>query len=433
MITLTPSSTIANSYRLNWSSQQTHIFDGLKQLVGQDDILLTDVTLACDGEYIQAHKLVLSLCSSFFKDLFQKNRADKSNTIIILGNVSPQNLRYLIQFMYQGKVDIPSKDVDSFLQAGNTLKIEGLMGGVGGHQEFDHSSSREEMSQNGNSASASGSSQSASERTSFVPPPAPASKKLAGVSLSRSDASSAIPNKKPRITDPVPGPSSSMHTLNVSTSPVIVGEPISLNVSSKQNQSSYSAEVEDRVRDPLESATHYNEELEADVEEGVDFNNLKTEPIQVYTANTYDDEDQSEMMHDEGSGEGDIEDFIGSVDQSFQISGLSAPIAVPGPSTSSVSIPGRSRGSLPGSVQRRPYHHQLIIGDRDSKRAPVYNYFDAAKGTPGVFFCRICARRVSSKGGTSNMLTHMRVNHPEECESGPLAGYVTIQTNYNRK
>lgn len=71
MITLAPSSTLPNTYSLNWNSQKSHIFEGLKNLVGQDDILLTDVTLACDGEYIQAHKLVLSLCSSFFKDLFK--------------------------------------------------------------------------------------------------------------------------------------------------------------------------------------------------------------------------------------------------------------------------------------------------------------------------------------------------------------------------
>lgn len=70
MITLTPSTAVANTYSLNWNYQQNHVLEGLKSLIGQDDVLLTDVTLACDGEYIHAHKLVLSLCSSFFKDLF---------------------------------------------------------------------------------------------------------------------------------------------------------------------------------------------------------------------------------------------------------------------------------------------------------------------------------------------------------------------------
>lgn len=37
--------------------------------------------------------------------------------------------------MYQGAVDIPSKDVDGFLQAGSLLKIEGLIGSATGRTE----------------------------------------------------------------------------------------------------------------------------------------------------------------------------------------------------------------------------------------------------------------------------------------------------------
>ncbi|ODN00972.1 Glucose dehydrogenase [FAD, quinone] [Orchesella cincta] len=388
--------TIANSYSLNWSSQQAHIFDGLRQLVGQDDLLLTDVTLACDGEYIQAHKLVLSLCSSFFKDLFQRNRADKSNTIIILGNVSAQNLRYLIRFMYQGKVDIPCTDVDSFFQAANMLRIEGLMGSVEEHHE--HSSTREESSQNGIPTTTAGSSHPASERTSYVPPPGPASKKLVGVSLSRTDTSSSIPIKKPRIADP--GPSSSI-TINASSSPVIVGEPVSLNASSKKDQSSYSPEVEDRVRDPLDNSALYSDELEADVEEGVDFNNLKTEPIQVYTATTYEDEDQSDMMHDEGGDEGDMGDFIGSVDPGpgyqNQISRLSAPVAGP-----SVAIPGRSRGNLP-----------VIL---DGQFFEIVETDDLGRVKARCLTCCGYSKNVLISGRfnpTSNFNTHLKRRHPE--------------------
>lgn len=70
MITLTPLPPTENSYNLSWDYQRNHLVEGLKSLFGQVDLPLTDVTLACDGEYIHAHKLVLSLCSSFFKDLF---------------------------------------------------------------------------------------------------------------------------------------------------------------------------------------------------------------------------------------------------------------------------------------------------------------------------------------------------------------------------
>lgn len=44
-----------------------------------------------------------------------------------MGNVSATNLKYILQFIYQGKVDIPSRDVHSFLQAGKMLEIGGLL------------------------------------------------------------------------------------------------------------------------------------------------------------------------------------------------------------------------------------------------------------------------------------------------------------------
>ncbi|CAL8108159.1 unnamed protein product [Orchesella dallaii] len=120
------------TFSFNWGSQQSHILDGLKTLaVGElNNVFLTDVTLACEGDYIEAHRLVLSLCSSFFKDLFNRNEriSEKANGIVILGNVTAKDLRYILQFMYQGEVQIPREDVESFLQAGEMLKVEGLVG-----------------------------------------------------------------------------------------------------------------------------------------------------------------------------------------------------------------------------------------------------------------------------------------------------------------
>ncbi|CAL8108149.1 unnamed protein product [Orchesella dallaii] len=124
-----------NTFNFSWGSQQSHILNGLKTLaVGEiSNVFLTDVTLACEGHYIEAHRLVLSLCSSFFKDLFNQNEriSDKANGIVILSHVSAVNLRYILQFMYQGSVQIPQEHVDGFLQTGSMLQVEGLMGATG--------------------------------------------------------------------------------------------------------------------------------------------------------------------------------------------------------------------------------------------------------------------------------------------------------------
>ncbi|ODM94944.1 Longitudinals lacking protein-like [Orchesella cincta] len=121
-----------NAFTFKWGSQQSHILEGLRSLaVGEiSNVFLTDVTLACEGEYIEAHRLVLSLCSSFFKDLFSQNEkiSDKANGIVILGHVSAKDLRYILQFMYQGAIELPQEDVNGFLEASNMLKVEGLVG-----------------------------------------------------------------------------------------------------------------------------------------------------------------------------------------------------------------------------------------------------------------------------------------------------------------
>ena len=62
------------SERLNysWAEFETFTSGTLTDLFFDKDFL--DVTLACDdGQQIKAHKVVLSSCSSFFKNILLKN------------------------------------------------------------------------------------------------------------------------------------------------------------------------------------------------------------------------------------------------------------------------------------------------------------------------------------------------------------------------
>lgn len=106
------------------------------------------------------------------------------------------------------------------------------------------------------------------------------------------------PNKKPRLNESGPPGSgilgSSRTVTDIDVPPIIVSQPVTLSTTQDQPSSS-------SVMDPLDDSEHYEGE-EGDVEEGIDFNNLKTEPIQVYSG--YEESDQSEMMHNESVGEG---------------------------------------------------------------------------------------------------------------------------------
>lgn len=54
---------------LRWNNFQANITSQFETL--RDDEDFTDVTIACEGQRLQAHKVVLSACSPFFKDLFK--------------------------------------------------------------------------------------------------------------------------------------------------------------------------------------------------------------------------------------------------------------------------------------------------------------------------------------------------------------------------
>ena len=91
----------------------------------RSDSHFTDVTLACgDGQQVLAHKIVLSSCSNFFRDVLVQN--PHQHPLIYLKGVDMQDLKNIIKFIYSGEVEVKSNQLSQFLEAANELEIEGL-------------------------------------------------------------------------------------------------------------------------------------------------------------------------------------------------------------------------------------------------------------------------------------------------------------------
>lgn len=54
---------------LRWNNFQANITSQFEALRYNEDF--TDVTIACEGQQLQAHKVVLSACSPYFKEIFK--------------------------------------------------------------------------------------------------------------------------------------------------------------------------------------------------------------------------------------------------------------------------------------------------------------------------------------------------------------------------
>ena len=110
-------------YNLSWKDFETYALDTFRLLNCQEEF--SDVTLVCDGDnQIKAHKVILSACSPFFRNILLKN--PHPNPLLYLGGVTFKNIKALVCFMYTGQAEVAHDDLNAFMKAGLDLGIKGL-------------------------------------------------------------------------------------------------------------------------------------------------------------------------------------------------------------------------------------------------------------------------------------------------------------------
>jgi len=118
-----------NAFKVSRKNYEGNFLTGLREL--RADAELFDITLGCSDpsqRFLQAHRVVLSACSAFFKTMFkhQSNQPTTKNAYIYLKGVTFKELNYVLDYMYQGEVNVNESDLDSFLAVSEELEIEGL-------------------------------------------------------------------------------------------------------------------------------------------------------------------------------------------------------------------------------------------------------------------------------------------------------------------
>ncbi|KAI1724721.1 kelch motif domain-containing protein [Ditylenchus destructor] len=77
-----------------------------------------------DGGGIQAHRLVLAACSSYFKAMFTSEMAESKLEEIELLGINDSTLQTLVDFCYTGEIIVNDSNVQSILPAANLLQIQ---------------------------------------------------------------------------------------------------------------------------------------------------------------------------------------------------------------------------------------------------------------------------------------------------------------------
>ena len=114
---------IQKPVNISWSAFESKTSEAFKDLWSSKNF--TGVTLATEDDHqIDAHKIILSTSSPFFKNIFEKNPHQKP--LLYLKDVSYPELRKILDYIYLGECELNSDILSRFLSVGETLQIHGL-------------------------------------------------------------------------------------------------------------------------------------------------------------------------------------------------------------------------------------------------------------------------------------------------------------------
>jgi len=112
----------SEKFCLRWNDFESNVSVAFRELREEKDFF--DVTLACDDNQVQAHKVILSACSPFFRNILRRN--PHQHPLLYLKGVKYQELLSVLNFMYQGEVNVAQEELNSFLAVAEDLRVKGL-------------------------------------------------------------------------------------------------------------------------------------------------------------------------------------------------------------------------------------------------------------------------------------------------------------------
>jgi len=119
------------TYRLRWnndSSAELNLSESFKELRESSEFF--DVSLGCSlkgggARILRAHQMILVSYSTVFRDMLRENQ-NKKDPMIFLKGISFLELGSILDFMYNGEVNISQPNLNSFLAVAEELQIKGL-------------------------------------------------------------------------------------------------------------------------------------------------------------------------------------------------------------------------------------------------------------------------------------------------------------------
>ncbi|KAB0789982.1 hypothetical protein PPYR_15728 [Photinus pyralis] len=113
---------LPQQYCLRWRYHHSNLQTMFSQLLERE--AFCDVTLACEGKTLKAHKIVLSACSTYFDTIL--SQYEEKDPILIMKDVKYVDIKCLVEFMYKGEINVDHCHLATLLKTAEELRIKGL-------------------------------------------------------------------------------------------------------------------------------------------------------------------------------------------------------------------------------------------------------------------------------------------------------------------
>ena len=124
-VIISETAVMGEKFSLKWNDYLVNVTKKFSVLRNEDEF--SDVTLvSSDKRQVSAHKVVLSSSSDYFKTILQSNNKSK-DIILCLENISHEELNNMLDYVYNGQVNIEQDQLDRFLIIAQRFQLEGLI------------------------------------------------------------------------------------------------------------------------------------------------------------------------------------------------------------------------------------------------------------------------------------------------------------------
>jgi len=204
---------------LKWNNHRATLFSVFDTLLEEES--LVDVTLSAEGQFLRAHRVILSACSPYFRNMFKSQYLNDKHPVIVIKDMEFDNLKSLVEYMYKGETNVAQPMLPAFIKDAESLQIRGLADFSNKHLEAE----------NAGHLGSIGSSPSRLPQHSVPPvlPPGPLSNSTP-ISSKKSKNSNSLAGgilaaRLAKMSDQVPPPMSMFDFANPETFPSMLRNP----------------------------------------------------------------------------------------------------------------------------------------------------------------------------------------------------------------